>query len=314
VAAGAVALAVMAVVAAAVDATSRAASCVVVAVAGTARRHQLCRRPAPPDRSTLRHLVDQSTMAPESRDVVLVHGPSTGGIRRHVEALATALPAQPGGRPRCWPYPVIPWAGVAIHRAGAGADVVHATGSRSAGGRRSCRTGRPSWSPCTTSYSDEVAGWRAPLLRRLEGRLPSRVDAVIGDVAGGGGRSGAATSPPSSTPFGPAPRRCVTATPSAGGGACRRGPAVVVAVGGSIPRRAWTCCSTPSAGAYHVPAVQVILAGEGPLEHHLRRRIAAEDLAGRVRLVGPTPDPASALAAAPMWWWCRRSGSRARSW
>jgi len=50
VAAGAVALAVMAVVAAAVDATSRAASCVVVAVAGTAGAISYVRRPAPPDR------------------------------------------------------------------------------------------------------------------------------------------------------------------------------------------------------------------------------------------------------------------------
>ena len=47
-----------------------------------------------------------------------------------------------------------------------------------------------------------------------------------------------------------------------------------------------------------VPAVHVVLVGEGPLDGDLRRRIAADALGAVVHLVGPTPDAAGALAAA----------------
>jgi glycosyltransferase involved in cell wall biosynthesis len=145
---------------------------------------------------------------------------------------------------------------------------------------------------------DEVASWRAPLLRRLEGRLARRVDAVIATspavAAGLGGDVAAIVNP-----FGPAP------TAMRDRDALRRAwgvpveAPVVAAVGRLHPQKGLdVLLDAVALVAARVPSVQVVLAGEGPLEHHLRRRIADESLAGRVRLVGPTPDPGSALAAA----------------
>jgi glycosyltransferase involved in cell wall biosynthesis len=47
-----------------------------------------------------------------------------------------------------------------------------------------------------------------------------------------------------------------------------------------------------------VPAAHVVVVGEGPLQDHLRRRIATERLGEHVHLAGPTADAAAALAAA----------------
>src|SRR5215207_116746 len=114
----------------------------------------------------------------EPGTVVLVHGPSTGGIRRHVEALAAALPARgwtvtvvavPGG-PAAWP---------AIRRAAAGADVVHAHGLKVGWWATYVPHRPPLVLTVHNVVLDEVAGWRAPALRRLERHVARRVDAVI---------------------------------------------------------------------------------------------------------------------------------------
>src|SRR6188768_1324581 len=110
--------------------------------------------------------------------VLLVRGPSTGGIRRHVDALAAELPAA-GWAPTVLAAPGDVRTTVAIRRASAGMDVVHAHGL-TVGWWASVVPHRP---PLVVTVHnvvlDETAGWRAPLLRRLERRLPSRVDAVI---------------------------------------------------------------------------------------------------------------------------------------
>jgi glycosyltransferase involved in cell wall biosynthesis len=233
----------------------------------------------------------------ETGSVLLVRGPSTGGIRRHVAALAAALPAC-GWTVAILAVPGDPRAVPAVRRAAAGVDVVHAHGLR-VGWWASLLPKRP---PLVVTVHnvvlDEVAGWRAPLLRRLERRLPSRADAVIATsaavAAGLGGRVAAVVAP-----FGPAP------TPLRDPEAVRRAwpvPAdapVVITVGRLHPQKGLDGLldAVPPLIA-RVPAVHVVVVGEGPLEAHLRRRIAAEGLSGRVHLVGPTTDAAAALAAA----------------
>jgi glycosyltransferase involved in cell wall biosynthesis len=229
--------------------------------------------------------------------VLLVRGPSTGGIRRHVDALAAALPAfgwtattlgVPGGT-AAWP---------AIRRLARDVDVVHAHGLK-VGWWASLVPHRP---PLVLTVHnvvlDDVASWRAPILRPLERRLMTRVDAVIATspaVAAGLGREVAAVV----RPFGPRP----------GGGhdraAVRRAwgvpvdAPVVAAVGRLHPQKGLdVLLDAVSALATRVPAVHVVLVGEGPRRAHLRRRIAAEGLGERVHLVGPTPTAAAALAAA----------------
>ena len=139
----------------------------------------------------------------ETGTVLLVRGPSTGGIGRHVAALAAALPAY-GWTVTTLAVPGDPRAVPAIRRAAAGTDVVHAHGLR-LGWWASLVPKRP---PLVVTVHnvvlDEVAGWRAPLLRRLERRLPARADAVIATsaavAAGLGGRVATVV-----VPFGPAP-------------------------------------------------------------------------------------------------------------
>ena len=74
----------------------------------------------------------------ETGTVLLVRGPSTGGIGRHVAALAAALPAY-GWTVTTLAVPGDPRAVPAIRRAAAGTDVVHAHGHRLG------------WWACTTS-------------------------------------------------------------------------------------------------------------------------------------------------------------------
>src|SRR4051794_25899355 len=114
----------------------------------------------------------------EPGTVLLVRGPSTGGIRRHIDALAAGLGAH-GWTPTTLAVPADPRAGPAIRRAATGVDVVHAHGLK-VGWWASLVPHRP---PLVVTVHnlvlDEVAGWRAPLLRPLERRLAARVDAVI---------------------------------------------------------------------------------------------------------------------------------------
>src|SRR5438552_1225527 len=102
-----------------------------------------------------------------------------------------------------------------------------------------------------------------------------------------------------------------------------RGPSVggirrhVDALAAALPGHGWTATTLAAVGRLHpqkgpdvlldavpvlvarVPDVAVVIVGEGPLERHLRRRIAGTPgLAGRVHLAGPTTDAGAALVAA----------------
>jgi len=228
--------------------------------------------------------------------VLLVRGPSTGGIRRHVEALAARLPV------RHW-TPVIlevrrgPAAWWAIRRAAHGIDVIHAHGL-TVGWWASAVPRRP---PLVVTVHnvvlDGVAGWRAPLLRRLERWLPRRVDAVIATSPMVAARLGGAAAVV--RPMGPPP------TPGRARDDVRREwgvPAtapVAAAVGRLHPQKGLdTVLDAMGPLGERVPAAHVVLVGAGPLEGRLRQRIAAEGLTGRVHLVGPAVDTAGALLAA----------------
>jgi glycosyltransferase involved in cell wall biosynthesis len=74
---------------------------------------------------------------------------------------------------------------------------------------------------------------------------------------------------------------------------------VVVAVGRLHPQKGLdVLLDAAPVLAARVPAVHIVLVGEGPLEGHLRRRIAADGLGGRVHVAGPTTDAGAALVAA----------------
>ena len=94
---------------------------------------------------------------------------------------------------------------------------------------------------------DEVAGWRAPLLRRLERRLPARVDAVIATSPAVAGRHRSASAAVVA-PFGPAPVAARTPRRGAPGvGRARPARRWWRPSAASTPRRASTACSTPCA-------------------------------------------------------------------
>jgi glycosyltransferase involved in cell wall biosynthesis len=232
----------------------------------------------------------------EPGTVLLARGPSTGGIGRHVAALAAALPhfgwtattlAVPSG-PGAWP---------ALRRAATSVDVVHAHGLK-VGWWASLVPHRP---PLVLTVHnvvlDEVAGRRAPLLRALERRLPSRVDAVIATspaVAAAVGGSATVIAP-----FGPRPSPVQDRAAVRRSWAVTDGAPVVAAVGRLHPQKGLDVLLDAVAPLRaRVPAVHVVLVGEGPLDGDLRRRIAAEALGACVHLVGPTPDAAGALIAA----------------
>ena len=145
---------------------------------------------------------------------------------------------------------------------------------------------------------DEVAGWRAPALRRLERHLARRVDAVIATspaVAAAVGGDAVVVI----RPFGPVP------VPARSRAAVRRAwgvaddAPVVAAVGRLHPQKGLDgLLDATAALARQVPGVRVVLVGQGPLEDHLRRRVAADGLGTVVVLAGATDDAAGALAAA----------------
>jgi glycosyltransferase involved in cell wall biosynthesis len=236
------------------------------------------------------------------RSVVLVRGPSTGGIRRHVDALADALETRGwvvrvvavGRGPRAWRM---------VRRHAAGPDVVHAHGQR-AGWWAALAQAR--WWPgrrprlVVTIHNvvlDEVAGRRAAIMRWAERALPRGVDAVIATSAEVASAVGAATAV--IAPFGPPP------TPARRPQDVRRdygiGPEapLVVAVGRLHRQKGFdVLLDAVPAIVGRVPGARVLIVGDGPLRSHLGARVLAEGPGGASCLGGPTDDSAGVLAAA----------------
>ncbi|HKA05019.1 MAG TPA: glycosyltransferase family 4 protein, partial [Acidimicrobiales bacterium] len=108
----------------------------------------------------------------DAGSVLLVRGPSAGGIRNHVSALADGLRAR-GWRVRT----ADPDGGRAIDQRGV--DLVHAHGLRMGWLASLVPRRKPLVVTVHNVVLDEVAGRSAWWQRRLEASLPGRVDGVI---------------------------------------------------------------------------------------------------------------------------------------
>ncbi len=254
-------------------------------------------------------------MTPPGRVLQLL-GPSAGGMRAHVGALAAAL------RARGWevavagpdesvadiavavPGPGHAWRLVAARRqlaaaiAGARADLVHAHGTR-AGWLAALARPAARVPVVVTAHNvvlPETAGLAAPLLRRVEAGLASRVDGLIATSPAVAARFGAdARVVP---PLGPVPvaRRPPAVVRAALG---VDGRPLVVAAARLHPQKGLaTLVEAGPALVARVPDVAVALVGEGPQRAALRRRIDGLGLGGTVRLAGPSTNAADELGAA----------------
>ena len=223
----------------------------------------------------------------EAPSVLLAHGPTTGGIGRHVATLASGLRergctvavAAVGRGPEAWRR---------LRAAAGGVDVIHAHGL-TVGWWASLLPHRP---PLVVTVhnvvlDDHVAGRRVGLLRLLQARLPARVDAVIATSAAVAAEVGPAVVIP---PIGPAlsPPARVT----------RTGRRVVTM--GRLHRQKGIDVLVDAVPALRsrVPAVEVTIVGEGPAGAELAARIERLAVGAAVSLVGPTSDPAGVLAGA----------------
>jgi glycosyltransferase involved in cell wall biosynthesis len=221
----------------------------------------------------------------DTGSVLLVHGPSTGGIRRHVVALRQGL------EERGWRVRVAgPDGGRAIDQRGV--DLVHAHGLRMGWMASLVPRRKPLVVTVHNVVLDDVAGRSARWQRRLEAALPRRVDAVIATSADVASRlDGAVVIPPVGLP--PVPRhrpdvvrRALGVPPDA--------PLVVTVA--RLHRQKGL--DTLLDAAARSPDVWFVVVGEGPEGARLRDRIRRDGLDGRVRLVGPSANAADELATA----------------
>ena len=265
--------------------------------------------------------------------VLMVLGPSTGGIRRHVAALAAGL------RARGWAVVVAGPAGVldglepadapAVERLDvpAGLDpralvrarrqlaalvavhqpsLVHAHGLKAGWVAARVRPGQPGPPPVVVTVHNLVLPELTPgpggrVLRVLEGALPRRVDATIavspGIAARFAGRGAGRLHVVAPVGPEPVPTRAPVEVRAAWGVA--PDAPLVVSVARLHPQKGLdTLLAAVPALAARVPAVQVVVVGEGPLEAVLRAAVAGRALGGQVRLVGPMAVGADALGAA----------------
>lgn len=250
-------------------------------------------------------------------------GPSTGGIRAHVAALAdglagrgwevsTAGPAGVLDGLRALDH-VVPVPGGASPRGVVRArrallaidgrwDVVHAHGLKAGWVAALAHGGAPLVISVHNLVLDDVAGRSARPLRALEAALLARADAVIAisdEVArrftGVRGAARITTVPP----VGPLP--VVTRTPEAvrdSLGVPAGSPLVVTAARLHPQKGLDDLLVTAELVRRAVPDVRWIVLGEGPLRAHLEAAIDRHGLGGVVQLAGARPSVADELAAA----------------
>jgi len=247
---------------------------------------------------------------------LLVLGPSSGGIRRHVAVLRDGL------RDLGWEVEVAGPPGVldglgglhhdmavstspataaraarAIRRAAGRADVVHAHGL-TAGTCVALAGARPRVMTLHNVVLDETAGRSAPLLRALERRLPARMDRTIAVSAEIAERVPDPDDVVVIAPAGPAP------VPARDPAAVRRdlgvGDAPLVVTVARL--NAQKDLPTLFAAARRVldarPEVRFVVVGGGPLEHELRAEVERLGLGASVQLLGARPSAADEMAAA----------------
>jgi glycosyltransferase involved in cell wall biosynthesis len=251
-------------------------------------------------------------------------GPSTGGIRRHVAALTSALvetgwqveTAGPAGvldglvqQDHVVPVPsgMRP---LRLARAVASAralmrtmPLVHAHGQKPGWVAAVARTGlSPRPRLVVTVHNlvlEDVAGGASRLLVWVERRLGGRADAIIATSPEVAGRMAATASLLRIVrPVGPpaTPRRSAADVRQRLGAGDRP---LVVCVARLHPQKGLDVLVEAAAElAGRQPPPLVAIVGEGPLERDLREQIARRDLADVVRLTGPSDHAADELAAA----------------
>jgi glycosyltransferase involved in cell wall biosynthesis len=248
-------------------------------------------------------------------------GPSAGGIKRHVAALAGGLAeagwsshvAGPAGvmsglgpQDHVVPVAMSPGAVLRGRRALAevvrDVDVVHAHGLKAGWLASTVKAARPLVVTVHNLVLDEAAGRSAAVLRFLEARLPRRADAVIAvspeiaeRFAGLPGADRVRVVRPVGPP--PVPQRApdqvradLDVPPDA---------PLVVCVARLHPQKDLPTLFRAAAELRSTrPELVVVVVGEGPDEAALQGLIGELDLDGTVRLIGPRPQAADEIAAA----------------
>lgn len=259
----------------------------------------------------------------ERPSILLLLGPSTGGIRRHVVELATRL------RKRGWPVEIAGPRGVlddlgvldhcvdvptgfgpaslvvarrALTAVAEGTKLIHAHGLK-AGWLAATLGSRP---PLVVTLHNvvlpEVVGAAAPVLRRLELALPARCDATVAvshelarrlvGVAGGGRVTVVA-------PVAPAPRPPALAGEARSSVGVGPDQPLVVSVGRLHPQKGYdTLIDAVAILARRRPEVRVVIVGDGPSTDRLVRQVEDLGLGEVVALVGARPSGADMLAGA----------------
>ncbi len=251
--------------------------------------------------------------------VVLLLGPSTGGIRRHVAALVEGL------RARGWEVVTAGPAGVleglahqdalvevparlrpaALARArrqlaelAGGAALVHAHGLKAGLLAASLRP-RPALVVTVHNVVLGSAGPAGPLLRLLEQAVPAVADRVLAVSEGVAARFRRRDRVVVTTAFASAP------TPARDGASLRRdlgvpdGAPLVVSVGRLHPQKGFgTLLEAMQIVRRRLPEARAVVVGDGPLRPRLEsdaRRLGLEDV---VLFTGSVPNSADHLAAA----------------
>jgi glycosyltransferase involved in cell wall biosynthesis len=265
----------------------------------------------------------------EPRRVLQLLGPSTGGIRRHVAALAAGLADQGWTAPVAGPAGVMDGIGPqdavvpvpagldprqvrrcrralrSVLAGGGGAgrlDIVHAHGLKAGLLASTVKGARPLVVTVHNLVLDEAAGRSARLLRRLESRLPRRADRVIavsGQIAerfaGLPGADRVVVVPPVVEE---AKVRRPRDQVRAALGVDRDAPLVVCVARLHPQKDLATFVRAMQRVRAALPAARAVVVGTGPEEAAVRRLVAELGLDDTVLLMGQSPNAPDEMAAA----------------
>ena len=263
-----------------------------------------------------------------STPVLLVLGPSAGGIRRHVAELADRLEAR--GRPVVVAAPAGVLEGLrradhvveipeldrspidglsalrrarqALRLAAADVGLIHAHGLKAGWLAVSLRPRPPVVVTVHNLVLAVTAGAATPVLRALEGELARRVERTVvvsAEMARRFTGSPGADRVRVVAPVSPlrTPSETVAATRQRLGAG--PGQPLAVCVARLHPQKGVDVLLGAAALARRrLPALRIAIVGEGPLEAELRRQAQALDLDGTVVFAGPSSNAADELAAA----------------